>query len=437
MAGSIAVVVVFASAFAWVVSAASRAPKDERAILWAAFVLHALSVVALIVVTAGFYGSGDIDMYGFFGGILAQLIWDDPAKYAGEVFALLLQRDADLPIVVVGAGSSTGTMSALAGLLMALLGGSFAAVNGLLGWVALAAKLRLYRTLRTAVPESLRRRALACCLLIPSVAFWSAGIVKESIAMTALCLLLSGASAVAARRFVAGILRLVPSVVALALVRPFAILCLAAAGAAWFYARRSVIRRGKLTVRPGYLVLSGVLTAASVVVFGELFPQFALESMADQLASRQETWELTAGGSAYQIVDAPERSLAGQLAYAPVALLSAVFRPVIFEVKNIMMLVNAIETTALTWLFVRSIVQGGAVRWWRAVSSSPLAVFCGVFVIVFGVGVGLATANLGSLSRYRMPLLPFFALFAMVGGGERPGRNLDLAASARMIRGAR
>jgi hypothetical protein len=423
MASTIAIIVVVAIGLAWTSSAAARAPREERSVLWAAFALHALCVAGLIAITSGFYGSGDIDMYGFFGRILAQLIWDDPTHYVPETLALLLQREVDLPIAVVGAGSSTGSMSAFAGLLMALLGGSFTAMNGFLGLIAFIAKVTLYRSVRESIPPLVRRQALAACTLIPSVAFWSAGIVKESIAMTALCFLISGVVTLSSRRLIVGALQLAPAITALSLIRPFALLALAIAGAAWFYARRSIRQRGELTIRPFYLLILGLATMFTVAMFGELFPQFALETMADQLASRQEIWELTVGGSGVRIVDAPERSLAGQLSYAPIALFSAVFRPVIFEVKNVMMLVNALETTALTWLFASSILQSGQGRWWKAVTTSPLAVFCVVFVCVFGIGVGLATANLGSLSRYRMPILPFFSLTTLIASSPATVAN--------------
>jgi hypothetical protein len=45
---------------------------------------------------------------------------------------------------------------------------------------------------------------------------------------------------------------------------------------------------------------------------------------------------------------------------------------------------------------------------------SPFLVSSVVFILVFGVGVGLATRNLGSLSRYRMPMMPFYATTLLV-----------------------
>jgi branched-subunit amino acid transport protein len=122
-------------------------------------------------------------------------------------------------------------------------------------------------------------------------------------------------------------------------------------------------------------------------------------------------------------------TLAGQLAYAPAALLTSLFRPSIFEVRNLLMLANAVETTVLTVLFVRVLFTRnlGSVR--RQIMEDPFLVFCVVFVIAFGIAVGLTSTNLGTLSRYRSPLLPFFVVLLLVLG--KPHRARSRARKAR------
>ena len=53
----------------------------------------------------------------------------------------------------------------------------------------------------------------------------------------------------------------------------------------------------------------------------------------------------------------------------------------------------------------------------------PFLVFCTVFVIAFGIAVGLTSTNLGTLSRYRSPILPFFAVLLLVLDGARRARS--------------
>jgi hypothetical protein len=96
--------------------------------------------------------------------------------------------------------------------------------------------------------------------------------------------------------------------------------------------------------------------------------------------------------------------------YAPLALFAALFRPVIFEARNLLMLANALETTFLTLLLARILLTRDLLRVRGQIMDDPFLVFCMVFVLALGVAVGLASTNLGTLSRYRAPILPFLAL---------------------------
>jgi hypothetical protein len=79
-----------------------------------------------------------------------------------------------------------------------------------------------------------------------------------------------------------------------------------------------------------------------------------------------------------------------------------------------LILANAVETTLLTLLLLRLFAKRtlGSVR--RQVVEDPFLIFCVVFVVAFGTAVGLASTNVGTLSRYRAPLLPFFAVLLLV-----------------------
>jgi len=90
--------------------------------------------------------------------------------------------------------------------------------------------------------------------------------------------------------------------------------------------------------------------------------------------------------------------------------------------------VNAVETTVLTVLFVRILFTRNLGNVRRQIADNPFLVFCVVFVIAFGIAVGLASSNLGTLSRYRSPLLPFFVVLLLVLGKPLRARS---SASAR------
>ncbi len=112
--------------------------------------------------------------------------------------------------------------------------------------------------------------------------------------------------------------------------------------------------------------------------------------------------------------EAPKNGLLGQIAIMPVALGTALFRPFIFESFSAMQFLNAIEMTWLLVLFVQMLRRNRWTDLLRRVTANPALMFCLVFVLVLAMGTGLSTANLGTLSRYRAPMMQFFLLLLMI-----------------------
>jgi len=98
----------------------------------------------------------------------------------------------------------------------------------------------------------------------------------------------------------------------------------------------------------------------------------------------------------------------GAILFAPLALLTALFRPFLFEANSPLTLAAAIETTVGLLLSIRLLLIG---RWSRLrdrILASPILILCLVFTVVAGIAIGLSTTNFGTLSRYRIPIMPFF-----------------------------
>jgi hypothetical protein len=113
------------------------------------------------------------------------------------------------------------------------------------------------------------------------------------------------------------------------------------------------------------------------------------------------------GGATIEVFASP--SWGGLLAATPGALVVSLFRPFAWEAPGVLGLLAAAENTVLLLLTVRAVAllrrRRGALR---EVLRAPMFLTCLVFVVLFGIGVGASTPNLGTVSRYRVPLLPFF-----------------------------
>jgi hypothetical protein len=111
------------------------------------------------------------------------------------------------------------------------------------------------------------------------------------------------------------------------------------------------------------------------------------------------------------------------IAAAPFAVMNVLFRPFPWDVRNLPMALSALENTALIVLTIRGVAKGRAsffrAQWHR---HERMGTFAIVFVLVMAVIIGASTINLGSVSRYRIPLLPFFMYILVLSATERGTR---------------
>ncbi|MEM6930917.1 MAG: hypothetical protein AAF602_28540 [Myxococcota bacterium] len=403
---------------------------QESRLVGAGFAAHVLSAFAQVWLIYVVYGIGDQMMYMRYGGDLASAMRADFTVVFPEVLKLVLQQDYRLSVFVPVPGTPVATMCGLTSLGILLLGDSIVAVSVLFATAALLGKLALYKGLKLVFPERLHVWLLLGTLFVPSTVFWSAGILKEAIAMAGLGPMFYGLARLSTGSR-SGWAPLVFGTVVVGIVKPYIIMAFAGAAGMAFYWIRST-RDGRVVVRPATLVLSMAAAIGATLLVSEFFPRYSIEGLVDETARLQAAGFSGSGGSNYQIGDPTIRTFAGQLTFAPFALITALYRPFIVEVRNPMMFVNALETTALLaatiWLFVRTRTRDIL----RSFVTYPGLAFCLAFVVLLGVPVGLTAANLGTLSRYRIPLVPFqFVLIIGVAATAAVARRAQTPALAK------
>lgn len=392
----------------------SRYRAVEGPLLIVGLIGHVGAGAAQVLITDGLYGTGDIFGYAYKGELLAAALRVDFQSIAWELLKVLFRGDGNLPVRFAGIGSGTGSMTAIAAFITYLTNGGVYTGCILFGIAGFFGKLALYEVFRQSYPESLHRRLLIATILVPSVIFWSSGLLKESVAMVGLGPLMLGVHRILGGRPLSGVLLTAFGAVTVALVKPYILFAFVVAAAPWIYTSLAWKDRTP-RLRPVHLALGLAVAIFGITALGKIFPQFTIESLADQAALKQEIGQLGRGASTYELVaPAEESTLPTQLGYAPIALFTSLYRPLLYEARNAQILVNALETATLLVMSILAIWRVSLRSLWATLVASPLAVFSLVFVVVFGVAVGLTTTNLGTLSRYRMPLVPYFASLLVV-----------------------
>ncbi len=384
-----------------------------------AFLTHLAAPFAQIAITRGVYGGGDMMMYHHSGTAVARVVRIDWERFFPELLNLIVHQRPAMPLHLLGIGGPTGSMIGLTALSSLATNDSIYATAIAFSLLSFTGTWAIYVVFRETFPASLRQRLVVTCMALPSVVFWTSAILKESVAVAGFGWVLFGTHRILRGRPLVGWPAILAGAALMAAVKPYVLVAYGASVAVYFYWRRAVQRGRTFRVRPVYLLLSAGFTVAVVLGLGEVFPQYAVSSLGEEAARLQTVGAGVAGGSNYSLAAGADRSLVGQLVFGPLALATTLFRPLPFEVSSGTMALNTVETTLLTGWLVSVLWRRRWADLWRITTSSPLLMFSVTFIVLFGVAVGLASTNLGSLSRYRAPLMPLFASLIAIWGGWR------------------
>lgn len=384
------------------------------------FWAHALAAPALILVTQIFLRGGDIAGYYRVGSAFAGYAYEDFGRWAPEFVKLALRLTARVPYQEHGTAgaTSTGAMIGFATWTMIFAGKSFYGGCLIISMLNYFSRFAIYLALRDVVPRKHENLLMLCCLAVPSAVFWTAGLFKEGVAMTGFGWCVYGISLIARRRgLVRGTLIFLIGAVPIYAVKVYILIPLILGGTVWF-ASDSLFGRdetGRVRIRPIYLLLAIGLGFVGMSALAVLAPQYSFTSVSDELAGLQTVGARVSGNTNYSLGQvAGQSGFAAQIALAPIALFFALTRPFFFEINNAQVLVNAIESTALTYFLFRNVIRAGIGHLIQTVFRNPAFFFVIIFVGLFGTAVGLGSTNVGSLSRYRAPMMPFFAILVFV-----------------------
>ena len=275
-------------------------------------------------------------------------------------------------------------------------------------------------------------------LFVPSVFFWGSGILKDTITIGALGWATYSIYSIFILRksLFLSIIILVLSFYTLYTVKIYILLCYMPAAILWiFYTRMSKVKNVmvKIMIAPFILILAGILGYYSVIKVGEDNPRYDVENIAATAKVTAEWIHYVSekqGGSAYTLGDF-DYSPAGMVRKFPLAVWVSLYRPYLWEVNNIVMLLSALESFAL-FLFTGFVFyKVGIGKAFSLITSHPILIFCFLFSIVFAFAVGISTYNFGTLVRYKIPLYPFFVsgLFILYSYAKRERKSSVLAST--------
>lgn len=264
-----------------------------------------------------------------------------------------------------------------------------------------------------------QERGLAVAIfLIPSVLFWGSGVLKEGLLFMAIGLLLSGffgwinrglsVRSLLAFGFGFGILLILKFYILVAFLPGMVAL-------AW-------AKHSSINPWGRYGTLLGIGCALWIGLHS-FFPQY---SIPETLARKQQDFirlaEFMESGSRFEMTPLSP-NLPSLLLRSPEAFFNVLIRPYPGEVNRPLVLVAGIENLFLLLSMIALLIYR---KPFREIDLDFL-IFLLSYVVILYTLIGLVTPVTGAIVRYKVPVLPFFALiFLLVSDSDRLFRSLPV-----------
>jgi len=391
---------------------------EYRFFLWGLWAKITGGVVFAIIYTT-YYPGGDTTSYYECSLAFFNLLFQDGADFltaylgpGNPEIKSLFTTDTGSPLAYMFFDDKTRTVIKLVVPFLVLGFGSFFLTTVLIAIFTYGGLWRLYLMFTSYFPQFSRELAISV-LFMPSVIFWGSGILKDSFTLAATCYFTVATNDLILHKgkALSNWAVLIISGLIIINVKPYLLIILFPGTLVWYFYDK--IRRIQnaffrniivpvvysLIIIGSYLLLTGLGDK-----LGKFSPEKAMETAVVTAQDlKQEYYE----GNSFDIgpFDATPASIASKF---PVALVAGLFRPFLWEAKNVAMVLSAIENTFIlgaTLLLLIIIRRKVLVAF---ISNHPVILYCIFFSLLFAFMIGITTSNFGALVRFKIPLIPLY-----------------------------
>lgn len=279
----------------------------------------------------------------------------------------------------------------------------------------------LFTVFQKHYPSVTKHLAIAC-IFIPSVIFWGSGILKDSITLAALCWMTYALFRMAlfSRFTLINILLFLFMGWMIYSIKIYILLCFLVGSSIFLYLQyiskvRSVLI--KIMIAPMLMVffLGGGYLALNKI--SEDDSRYALDKIGETAMITaydiRYGWGARQGENSGYTLGELDGSIGSLIRLAPQGIIVTLFRPWIWEVKNPLMLLAALESM----IFLALTLYLLTTQKWKLILHQlkhPVTLFCLSFALMFAFAVGVSTFNFGTLMRYKIPVMPFYGIFLVL-----------------------
>lgn len=288
---------------------------------------------------------------------------------------------------------------------------SYLVSSVLMAVVSFTGVWKLYEVFCDAYPALYKRFAVTI-LFVPSVLFWGSGIMKDSWTLAAAGWYCYSFYRIFIKRnrIIFPVTALVISIFILITIKPYIFVGLLPGSMLWMiWSRISKVKNQAVRIFAAPVIAAvGIVIGVGIwmLTSSNLGRYSTVDSMIEKAQSssldlKQDYYH----GNSFDLGDY-DPTLSGVFSKFPIATVTGLFRPFIWETKNIVMLISGLENLLILG-FTFYVLLRKPVTAFTNLFANPLVLFCLIFAVFFAFSVAISTSNFGALVRLRIPMVPF------------------------------
>lgn len=268
-------------------------------------------------------------------------------------------------------------------------------------------------------------------LFLPSMCFWSTGIMKDSLVIAGLGFFVYGiyyGIISKKKKLIRSIFLIIMGALLMKNIKVYVLLSILPATIVWvFFMYKEKIKNPTIRkiASPIFFIAGGLGGVFFIQQLGNTFSEYTLEGFLYEATKMQWWLKLSTerdGGTGYDLGEL-DPSMMGLLKVFPKAVNVTLFRPYLWEARKIIVIPSAIESFVTLLLTFYVIYKVGIFKILGSILSDPVILFCLIFSIIFAFAVGFTSYNFGALARYKIPCLPFYYTAMILLLNKLPGKK--------------
>ena len=402
-----------------------------KKLYYKAFYFRIIMVFLYVIITEFYFGGGDTALY--YQGVkdLQTAILADANNIPLILQTSSLKNDNPLsPYFIYDSNdfdSTYGYMKSPANFFMPRLGlifailffGSYICICLCFAFFAMGGAIRLFKTFYHFYP-SLKRELSLAIIFLPSVAFWSSGLLKDTICFGCVGFFVYAILNIFIKKtkYASSFLWLIISSYLLYTIKVYIFLVLLLAMTIWIFSETNQLIKEK-TLRQIFTLMTfaiGIVIGFFLLQYftsANTLQQYQLENIVSSAEYQRRNYQaidqMTSGAGSYYEINTSNPFL-----LVLNSIVATFFRPFLWEVKSAAAALSAIEALTFLILTVHLIFSKKGARVFRLIFKDSRILMCFIFAVVFAIGVGSSTANFGALSRYKIPCMPFYMVMLLL-----------------------